>query len=247
MAVLHRHALESVLSFASVRELAQLLSVCHDFNGAVRSMAPIAGEVRRDLSSVALAAAMHSLLARHITVLGERGSMGIRLGPEELALLATRAPDLRVFTCWPNLFDAAAFAETRWPAQLSNLTVFVVLPRRGHHDDAESVARTAERVNALLSSLAQLTQLERLSLVALPTSYVLPAAINFAPLAFLTRLQYFYCNFPFTSANDPAFTAGAAAQAEQLKALTSLRELRLFGERAMMAMLLRRITGSWRN
>jgi len=93
-------------------------------------------------------------------------------------------------------------------------------------------------VNALLVSLAQLTQLERLSLGTLPSSYFVPAAITFAPLASLTRLQYLYCNFPFTSSRDLAATAGTAAHAKQLKALTSLRELRLFGERAMMVRLL---------
>jgi len=235
---LHRHALESIFAFCSLFELAQLLPVCRDFHSAVRSMAPIAEKVWRNLSSAALTAAMGSPLARHIAELGEPGCMGLTLGPEQLALLADRASNLRHITCRPDLSAGAAFAETRWPARLDNLKVFVALPRRSHLGDAALVARVTERVNALLISLAQLTQLEHLVLMALPSSYFVPAAISFAPLAALTRLEYFYSNFPFTSAREVDASAGAAAHAEQLKALTSLRELQLFGEAAMRKLLL---------
>jgi len=219
---LHHHALESVFSFVTLRELAQLLSVCRDFNGAVRSMAPIGKELSFGMSADAFSAVLHSPLARHVTAIWSP-SMNMPLSLEQLSQLAVHMPNLCRLRCYPLLpATPATEAEFRWPPRLTELSVAVVLADRSQLQHAESMAHIAARTNVLLASLPQLPHLERLSLVVQSFAFFVPADVSFAPLAALPQLTYFHCDWPLAQTARLPDT-----QARELQALTSLRHLRL--------------------
>lgn len=64
---LHRHAIESILAFASLTDLSQSLRVCSSWMAAVGSMRPIGASVRVDSDASQLAELCQSRLARHVT------------------------------------------------------------------------------------------------------------------------------------------------------------------------------------
>jgi len=107
--------------------------------------------------------------------------------------------------------------ELRWPSQVTDLRLAV---------DLREQSNDAAHVNALLQSVsAQLQHLTQLSLIQLGI-HGSPNGISFEPLAALTRLEYFYCNWQLSTWTDLLLSD---AQVQQLKALTSLRHLHLAG------------------
>jgi len=231
---LHRHALECVFAFASLWELAQLSSVCREFNAAVGSMAP-SGVLVRGLQESTVPAVLLSPLARHVSELFTAPA-ALPLTPESMEQLNARLPNLRTLQFRAVLPVQPPLQWHQWPAQLTDLQVVVQLPDVENHEGLEYSAQHASRINALLAGLPQMVQLQRLVLLALNKRCMLPAAVSFASLAALPQLTDFCCNWPLTS---EAFPLLPVVQKEQLRALISLRRLRLCaGAKAAMAQVL---------
>ncbi len=141
---LYRHAVESIFAFASLADLAALLSVCKDWRAAVASMAPCRFTfILNNASQGKLAACCLSSLARHIGELQQWEEKVVSV--QQMALICSTLKNL---TC-----INAALGGSEVPA-------FNLLPLR----DVILDLSPFKEPQALLDALTNLTRLHTLEL-----------------------------------------------------------------------------------
>jgi hypothetical protein len=210
IALLHRHALESVFAFLSLRELTFALSVSRDWTAAVRSMGRMELKIRRPVSPLVQLA--QSTMSRHV------GRIKLLdLTDSTLAVLATRMAHLRELHC--TLALPPSDEPLAFPAALRRLNIdFVVLAG-------------AIRFNAATAAIGRLPLLEELTI----RLDELDPQFSFAPLAALPLLGRLEIIRP----RDGAELALSDAQVDQLRALPQLREVKMPMTTALLRRLLR--------
>jgi Leucine-rich repeat (LRR) protein len=196
---LYRHAIESILSFASLQELAALLCVNHEWRAAVNSMAPCSFEMSctNDVTQLPLMCA--SPIARHITCLYVFEHACTSKLLELMQLRMPRLAKLGVYLVGDEKLQPHIF-----PVHLTELCVSIL-----HYTkcgEAQSV----------IDAIAQLPWLEKLSLEPHDDEWRLVRCnISFAPLAQLPRL-YSLCIYDMIVSKE---------NARELRSLYGLREL----------------------
>jgi len=155
MSVLHRHALESVLGFLSLRELHGAVQVCAEWRRAVGTMRPINGALFPSfqfaawLQKVDETQPTAALLDRHVGTVGS-ATRPMSVSPAELSALAIRFPQLLELHChwWcPLSFGASAAHSLQLPARglrTLQLTVTVLKDRGGVDEEEEDEEEEAE-------------------------------------------------------------------------------------------------------
>ena len=221
MPTLHRHALESLLAFLDLRDLAAAPSVCRDWRAAVGSM--------RGAAAVTFALPppdVHadSSLLRHVAAVGSASRCLPVDGSALLALAARSLPRLRSLCCAIGLLSAPDQAALIFPATLRHLHVEMTGRCRAAH------------LNAALVSVGRLRQLESLNFF--PTHN--HADLSFSPLADLPHLRRLELHWRSAGRCSCCHSGEGLkpAQIDQLRRLPALETLRLpFFERSTLARL----------
>lgn len=145
--LLHRHALESILGFFWLSELAELTSVSREFAAAAASMKALEATVASSPQSIA--AMCHSKLARHVEEAGDP-SLPCPLDMTKLALLAQRMINLQLLRC--SLRGGGGDGgQVQFPARLRELHLRIQ-------------SASVSEVDSCLAALARLPHLFHLTL-----------------------------------------------------------------------------------
>ena len=152
----HRHAIECVLAFLSLAELAKAVRVCPAWRNAAQYMRPIGGTIK--LATALVQSQRKSELLRHVaTVTCKFFSTDPSPEPAQFTSLFEAMPQLRSLAC-QVLVPCDPFP---WPAKLMDLTL-----NMDSHDEWKTTL-TPARANSVLIALSQSSRaLQRLTIRA---------------------------------------------------------------------------------
>jgi len=197
---LHRHALESIFAFCSLKEMGSVISVCKDWLAALISVSPrnfTLQLTRRATSHWLLHMCRSRLAARHIgRLMGDDDCMPF--SAEHIYFVACSLKSLRTM----SVLLEASTVPVQFPPQLQNLTLY--LPDRYFQAAA----------NTVLDAVGHLHDLTTLTIVQLVDDDII---FSFGPLA----------NCPALSSLILSRGLGefSPEQVQQLRTLHSLRRL----------------------